>query len=242
MQQSKQTRALIYTRFSPRPTHQMDNCVSPQTQEQACREYAKSKGYRVEGVFGDEGVSRETLDREGLAKCLDEVRRGTVVLIYHPDRLGSEIPAMVATHTITSKGGSVEYPQDALNGNDPMVKAMRSFHHIIAGLNNAMNSIKTSDAMQQRSRNGELMTHPDRAPYGLKQDPDNPKRTIRCPEEQQVIQMILDLRSKGMSINKIAGRLNTDGVKPRNGKQFYASTVSNIVKRAEDPINEQSEE
>jgi len=47
-----------------------------------------------------------------------------------------------------------------------------------------------------------------------------------------VMDIIASYRAKGLSMKAIADELNTLGVKTRRGGRWYASTVSNILKRA----------
>lgn len=80
--------------------------------------------------------------------------------------------------------------------------------------------------------------------------PDNPKRTPRAhigvapygyciihgklvevPKEQQTVQLILRLRSKGKNLTAIAAHLNSHKVKPRTAKSWDHSIVRSIIKR-----------
>ena len=226
------TKALIYTRFSPRPSDQMADTVSPQVQEQECRKFAQSKGYRVVGVFNDAGVSRSTIEREGLVRCVQAVRKGMVVIVYHPDRLGSTVPAAVATGEVERKGGRVEYTLDALNGDGPMTELMRTITHAMAEFTRATGALKTSAGMQRRQANGERMTSAARVPYGTMVDPNNPDATIPNPAEVKVITRIMEMYEvEQLGYKPIAIRLENDGVPTRMGGQWQHSTVRNIVKR-----------
>jgi hypothetical protein len=48
-----------------------------------------------------------------------------------------------------------------------------------------------------------------------------------------VLPTVLQFRGKGDTLPTIAGKLNSMGVKTRRGGSWYASTVANILKRAE---------
>jgi len=47
-----------------------------------------------------------------------------------------------------------------------------------------------------------------------------------------VLPMVKQLRDKGETLPAIADKLNSLGVKTRRGGKWYASTVTNILKRA----------
>ncbi len=57
-------KAVIYTRYSPRPNAQ--ECASCEKQEKRCEDYAKSQKYDIWGYYRDESVSGGDLDRPGL--------------------------------------------------------------------------------------------------------------------------------------------------------------------------------
>lgn len=225
------TKAVIYTRFSPRPAEQMDNCVSPQVQEQACREYAKKMGYRVIGVFGDEGVSRNTEVREGLIDCIAAVRKGTVVLVSHPDRLGATVPAAIAEGKINGRGGRVEYTTESLNGDDHISELMRKIMHAIADFERGEIGRRTSRGMKRRQSSGQVMTRRDKLPYGYRIDPDDDTKMIEDADEQRVIERVLELRYEhDLGYRRIAGKLANEGTMARNGKPMSHAMIGNIIR------------
>jgi hypothetical protein len=59
-----------------------------------------------------------------------------------------------------------------------------------------------------------------RKPYGFR------------PGEPEVIEQIRALRSAGLGLDRIAGRLNDEGVKPRTGVKWYPTSVSRVLQRA----------
>ena len=65
----EQTRkAVIYCRVSSR--QQVTDGSGLESQETRCRDYARRKGYTVEAVFKEEGVSGSRADRPELLKIL----------------------------------------------------------------------------------------------------------------------------------------------------------------------------
>lgn len=228
------TKALIYTRFSPRPSDQIDACVSTEVQAQACKEYAQRNGYEVEGVYSDEEVSRNSLMRPGLGAMMNKVRRGTVVLAYHPDRIGSGIPAAVLQHELSQKGARLEYSHSEFNGDSPEMEFLRSIMHAIAELNRATTALKTAQAMKFRQDQGERMTHPDRVPFGSKVDPENPARTIPDEHERSTLNTMLALHDSGMGVIRIGKELDRLGMPPRSGGEWNRGSVHRIIKREVD--------
>jgi hypothetical protein len=57
------------------------------------------------------------------------------------------------------------------------------------------------------------------------------KRQSAIANHKQVTGYIRTLRGQGLSYDHIAGRLNNDGFKTRQGKPFQAMTIYRIMKR-----------
>ena len=47
--------------------------------------------------------------------------------------------------------------------------------------------------------------------------------------EQATIERIKDLRAEGMGFDRIAARLNEEGLKPRTGKRWHGLVVNRIL-------------
>ncbi len=62
---------------------------------------------------------------------------------------------------------------------------------------------------------------------------------VEVPKEQEVIRLVLKLRSENKTLSAIAEHLNKHRVKPRNAKRWDHSTVNSIIKRN---IKKQSKE
>ena len=54
---------------------------------------------------------------------------------------------------------------------------------------------------------------------------------VEVPKEQEVVRLILKLRSEHKTLTAIAEHLNKHRVKPRNAKRWDHSTVNSIIKR-----------
>lgn len=56
-------------------------------------------------------------------------------------------------------------------------------------------------------------------------------KLVAVPKEQEVIRLVLKLRSESKSLSDIAKHLNKHKVKPRSAKRWDHSTVNSIIKR-----------
>lgn len=50
--------------------------------------------------------------------------------------------------------------------------------------------------------------------------------------ERDVIERMRELQAEGLSFDRIAGKLNGEGVKPRAGGRWWGKTVNNILRQA----------
>lgn len=77
MTKDKQIWAFIYCR------HTSSNDEGIQRQEDICRSYADKKGYQIVEVFRDNGVSGNTLERDGINELFAflAITRGEVVVL-----------------------------------------------------------------------------------------------------------------------------------------------------------------
>ncbi|WP_186760148.1 recombinase family protein [Arthrobacter alpinus] len=102
------TKAIIYTRQS---VHREES-ISHQIQEQACRQYAISRGYEVVRVETDPGISGLNLTkRKALARSLESVEAGeaTVIIVWRWSRLSrSRTHQAKLLSDVEESGGQVE--------------------------------------------------------------------------------------------------------------------------------------
>jgi len=73
---------------------------------------------------------------------------------------------------------------------------------------------------------GRLMTRPDRAPYGWRQNPKNPRKIIEDPQEQTIIRKMIGFRQDpALSLRQIGEHLDLLGYRRRGGKKWVDGRV-----------------
>lgn len=84
----------------------------------------------------------------------------------------------------------------------------------------------TASAMQFKKAKGERVGS---VPYGHFLDGDN-TTLVEHPAEQAVIRQARELHAAGLSLRKIAARLESTGHRPRgNGQTFHATQIQRMV-------------
>ncbi len=229
-------RAIIYTRFSPRRDEK--SCESCEVQEEYCRRYASEHGMEVAQVISDKALSGGDGDRPGLIQAMASIKRGDVLLVYHPYRLARDTYlAESIRRSVTSKRGAIECVTGDFEGDDsdPMTIAVRKILDVIGELERNTVRARTRAAMRSHQGRGRLMSrHP---PYGWSKDEADPKRMIPHEAERAAIREIMALRASGLGVNRIATAMNEKHPGACRGPRWVPKTVWAIMRReAANPV------
>jgi len=214
-------KAFAYLRVSGRAQVDGDGFTRQLT---AIRHYAQAQGYTIAKVYREEGVSgsKELENRPALQDLLLALYSNGVrtVIIERLDRLARDLMVQETIIADLRKKGIelISVAEPDLSSDDPSRKLMRQIFGAIAEYDKAMIVIKLRVARQRmRARDGHCE---GRKPYGFR------------PGEPEVIEQIRALRSAGLGLDRIADRLNREGVKPRPGVKWYPMSVSRVLQRA----------
>jgi DNA invertase Pin-like site-specific DNA recombinase len=190
-------------------------------QREAIKRYAKDHGIRIVGWFEEKGVCGATdlEDRPALMAMLEAlVSNGTkLVLIEKLDRLARNLMTQETIIGDLRKRGFdlVSVTEPDLLQNDPTRVLMRQIFGAIGEYEKAMIVAKLRGARQRmRARTGRCE---GRKPFGTQ------------PGETDTLERLIALRTQGLGYNSIADTANAEGLKPRKGRQWYASTVRRIL-------------
>lgn len=199
-------------------------------QEAAVKAYAKANNLEVVEIYREEGVSGTLADRPTLARLMVDLEQNghgvKTVLIERLERLARGL-LMVQEAIIRDfqKQGvelisTTEGPD--LGSDDPTRKLIRQVMGAVAEYDRAMTQLKLRAARDRMSaRLGRRCE--GQKPYGS------------TPEEQKVMQRVRAMRRRrrngtpGMTLQEIADRLNSDGIRTKGGKPWTPVQVYNIV-------------
>ena len=228
MKQTKRTRAIIYTRFSPRRSS--ETCESCETQLDLCRAYCQRKGYQIAGEFEDRALSGGEADRPGLWAAIEATKRGDVLLAFKLDRLARDVYLSELIQRETGKrGATVEAVEGGTNGDGPEQRMIRQVLQAFAEYERKVIAARTKAAMLRHQASGRRMSAT--TPFGWAVDPHDPARLVRQAEEQAVIRKIVKLHDEGMGYREIGRELEAEGLDCRGGVWFH-TTIKAILGRA----------
>lgn len=221
------TKAIIYTRFSPRPD--ADESESCERQELACREYCEKKRYEVADAFADRALSGDDADRPGLWLAIEGLRRGWVLVVRDRKRLARDVYLSEVVRRAVEKGGARIEAVEETNGDTPQDCLIRQILAAFAEYEKKVISSRTKYAMLRHQAAGRRMSRI--APYGWTIDPDNPALLVRNEEEEAIIGLMRELRDAGMSWRAIAAELDRRQIPPKLGGSWTHKSVAKIVER-----------
>lgn len=191
----------------------------------AIKKYAGANGLKIVGVYREEGVSGTT-DWENRpafsAMMTDLLSNGTrTVLVERLDRCARDLMVQESIVADLRRKGLeiVSVSEPDLCSEDPSRILMRQMLGAFFQYEKTLLVAKLKGArMRQKAATGRCE---GRKAFGHRAG------------EAATIKRILALRKDGEAMDTIAERLNSEGVKPRSGGQWYGSAVRNVLLRAD---------
>lgn len=226
------TIAVLYARFSPRPTP--DECDSVEKQLERCRAYCKGHGYEVFAEYQDKDLSGGRADnRPGLQKAIGAAcKRQAVLVVYSLSRLARcTKDAIDLAERLNGAGADLAVIQENVNTRSPMGRFIFTLFSALAQLEREQIQERTSSAMLKHQASGRRMTRADRCPYGWRIDPNDETRLAIAPEEQATIARIRQAHKNGGGLREIARSLDRAGIDCRGGRWSH-TTIRSILRRA----------
>ena len=225
------TIAVLYARFSPRPTP--EECDSVDKQLERCRAYCKGHGYEVVSEFHDKDLSGGRADnRPGLQKAIAAAcKRQAVLVVYSLSRLARcTKDAIDLAERLNGAGADLAVIQKNVNTRSPMGVCLHAFS-ALAQLEREQIAERTSSAMLRHQATGRRMTRADRCPYGWRVHPSDLTRLIVDVDEQGTVARFCQAHKNGAGLREICRILDRAGIDCRGGRWSH-TTIRSILKRA----------
>jgi len=229
---------LIYCRVSTE--EQAEKGFSLDTQEKFCRDFAERSGYRVAGVFRDEGKSGTTLDRPALQDLLAKCTEGesiAAVVVQETDRLARNTHDHLTVRAVLQKAGVklISVAQPMLD-DSPEGKMIDTILASVNQFQSDINSRKTRKALQEKFNQG---WWPGWAPLGYLNvaqegagDGLRARKTIaNDPRSWHLLREGFRLYLTGdYSADALRDVLHEKGLRSKTGKKIPHSIMVHILK------------
>lgn len=215
-------RAIGYVRVS---TDRQDLSLS--AQQEKIRAMAVVKGAELVDLVVDEDESGKSLDRPGVKRILELVRRRQVdaVIITKLDRLTRNVrDAYDLVDLFNRKEVVLVSLAESLDTGSASGRMVLNVMAAFAQMEREVIGERTSAALQQKRRRGERAGN---IPYGYRVVYGG--RLEEDPKEQGVIREIREMRTAGASLRDIADALNEAGRKTRRGTPWRFQYVANVL-------------
>ena len=201
------------------------------TQSEQCITRAEAMGYEVDpdSIWADM-ESGAFMSRDGLEKMLEAVRAGRVrmVVIHNPDRLGREpVDLLIIARVFNAAGVRLEFvngPSDQ----DPEAELVMYILGYVGQKERLQIMERTMRGKEKLAREGRYPIGNGVGLYGYDYDREKKVRTINEEEAATVLQ-VFQWILEGVSMYRIAVRLNEAGIRTKTGKMWSHTSVRRIV-------------
>jgi len=190
-------------------------------QLKAIRDYAATHDIKIVNVYREAGVSgtKESADRPAWSDLMTALHSNgvRVVMIEKLDRLARDLMVQETIIADLRKHGFelVSVAEPDLMANDPTRILVRQMMGAVAQYEKSQIVLKLRGArLRKRAIDGRCE---GRKPYGFYDGESGP------------IERMKDLRNTGMAFDRIAARLNAEGIKPRAGERWHGLVVNRIL-------------
>ncbi len=229
--------AIGYVRVSRQ--EQVASGLSMESQEGAIREYCRFKKLDLHSVVIDPGVSGgKPLEKRNGGKLLfaDHTKFGCVIVVARLDRLFRSVSdASTTIERFALRGSTVVSLAEGFDMGTPFGRAMLHMLATFAELERAIIGERTRAAIAVKRSRGERISRD--APFGFSFVSGDRKNSLGetilklapCPRERTIIAKMKAWRRAGMSLREIAVALDIDGVVPRRGGKWAATSVEKIL-------------
>lgn len=220
--------AISYTRVSS--DKQAESGAGIAAQAAAIKSYAKQAGLDLVESYSDDGISGAAgiEGRPGLAAAIGRLRRGDVLVIAKRDRLGRDMMTTLTIERAVAKRGASIVSADGVGNGDGAADAfMRSVMDAAAQFERDLIKARTRAAMAEKRKANHRIGD---IPFGWSLAADGKLEPVAA--EQEILDLIRELRESGVSLRRIADQLTDLGIVTKKGNAKWShSTVRSVLAR-----------
>ncbi len=203
--------------------------VSLDAQKARIEAWAQANDTTLIGFFEDAGISgSRTENREGLQRALGMAcDKKSILVIYSLSRLSrSTRDTLSIAERIERSGADLVSLSEKIDTTSAAGKMIFRMLAVLNEFERDQISERTTAALRHKREQRQVYSP---TPYGFDRVDDS---LVLNYTEQKVIEEILELRERGWSLRRIAGKLNLDGVESKRGGQWFGSTVKSVIECA----------
>lgn len=172
---------------------------------------------QASGIYTDNGITGRTFERDAFQKMLADIEAGKIncVIVKDLSRLGRS--TIDTGYYIEKYFPARQVRFIAVNDQYDSETNQNNGEHIILPFKNMVNEAYAADISRKvRSQTRQSMKSGDyvgaRPPYGYRKDPDNCHKLLVNEETAPAVRDIFQWAADGVSLNRIATRLNEQGI------------------------------
>jgi len=226
---SENGKAIGYVRVST--DKQADEGVSLDAQQSRIAAWCTANGYDLVTIHVDAGLSGKRADnRPELSAAIDAAcDQQAALVVYSLSRLSrSTKDTITLADRLDKSGADLVSLSERI---DTTTAAGRMVFRMLAVLNEFERDLvseRTTAAMQHKKSKGERV---GKVPFGYDLTADG-VNLVANNREQEVLEIITELRDNGLSLRRIADELTKRGIQTKGGKTKWThTTIQRIVSR-----------
>lgn len=216
-------KAIGYIRVST--SEQASDGVSLDAQRTKIAAWAVANDYEIAAIYEDAGITGTSLDkRPGLKDAIARTRKGMALVAYSISRIARSTRDMLQiADQIQTKGADLVSLTEKIDTTTAAGKMVFRMLAVLSEFERDLIAERTTGALAHKKAKGEVYSP---VPLGFEA---HDGLLLPSAAEAEVVAKIRALRSEGHSLQKIAFRLNEDGIVGKNGGRFYASTIRAVL-------------
>ncbi len=222
-------KAIAYTRVSTQ--EQADSGLSLEGQAARVQAFCVAKGWELVDTVTDAGLSGATLDRPGLQKVLESVRRHEVdaVVVLKLDRLTRSVKDLgILLEAFDRAGVAFSSVTDSFDTSTANGRLVLNVLGSVAQWERDIIAERTSDALQVKKAQGRRV---GAVPFGFTLGADGDE-LLPDAEQLATVGQIAEWRREGEGLNAIARRLNALGIATAQAGTWAAQTVKRVLRNS----------
>lgn len=222
--------AIGYIRVSTEK--QAEEGVSLEAQKEKIKAWCEMNEYELLCIEEDAGVSGKSMkNREGLRRALDKIGKDTVLVAYSFSRLARSTRDLLdIAEYLQKKDADLASISERVDTAGATGRLVFTILAALAQFERDLTGERTKSSLAYKKRVGEAYSP---TPFGYDRVEDGTdvekKRLVANNKELAVLETMKQMKSQGVSLRRIADSLNQQGVKPKRGQKWYASSVKSVL-------------